>query len=217
MKNLMNTKKKYEHMEKVKLSERYRINGELSSGDERALKEYKRGIEFMKKSDEYDTKNYTFYYDFKEHLAMYERRGLRYFKKAAKAYKRSAELGNDLAMMNYALYLYAFEKDSKEALKWFFAASDVGLAVADYQLSAFYKKGCCGFEINEEKADFYYQQYKKRCESDERQLILAYDLDDDCEPIGVSYMFAWFSGFSSPLIHDTPDALPSKWRIEAYK
>ena len=208
----MRQKNDYDLFEKIELCTRYRKNGEMSKGGTGALELYKCGIAKALEGDKIDKKNYEYYYDYQKHYEPYEKEGLRLFEEAAKYFKCSAELGNDLAMMNYALYLFSFKGEEQESLKWFFTASDAGLAVADYQLSVFYRNGICGLEIDEEKAEQYHRQYKKRCEEDERQLILAWDVDDDVGVIARAYMFAWFCGLSAPLLHDTPRARESKWK-----
>jgi len=180
-----------------------------------ANKWYSRGIEKALIGAKYDQKNYEYYYDFQEHYEPYERKGLKYFEKAADCFKRSAELGHDLATINYALYLFAFKFEDQEALKYFFAAADMGLALADYELSMFYQKGYCGVEIDEEKSQFYYQRYKTRCAEDKRQNRLARDIDEERGVIGRAYMYNWFCGYSFPEIYDTPHAKPSKWKYNS--
>lgn len=209
---MLKQRNEYGLNERVSLCTRYRKEGEMSQGSTSALKWYKRGIAIALKGAKYDQKNYEYYYDFQKHYEPYERKGFKHFEEAAKCFKHSAELGNELAMMNYAVYLFSFKEEFQEALKWFFAAADAGLAVADYELSVFYKKGYCGVEIDEEKAEWYYQRYKSRCEESERQLILAWDIDEERGVIGRAYMYGWFCGYSFPETYDTPRAKPSKWK-----
>ena len=180
--------------------------------DKVASKWYSRGIKKALKGAKYDQKNYEYYYDFQEHYEPYERKGLKCFEKAADCFKRSAELGHDLATINYALYLFAFKEEFQEALKWFLEASDLGLALADYELSIFYKVGYCDVEVDEKKAEWYYQRYKSRCAEDKRQQRLAKDIDEERGVIGRAYMYNWFCGYSFPEIYDTPSAKPSKWK-----
>ena len=213
----MKNKNEYDITERVKLCDKYRRNGEMCQGGEDALKWYKRGIAMAIKSDKFDHKNYEYYYDVQKHYFPYEIKGKWFFDRAAKCFKHSAELGNELAMMNYALYLFAYKKNYNEALKWFLAASNAGLAAADYELFTFYKNGYCGVDKDEEMAKKYFQRYKIRCEESERQLMLSWGIDENNNVIGVTYMFVWFSGNSVPLIYDTPRAIPSKWRLETYK
>ncbi len=213
----MKRKEEYELIERVNLCKRYRQEGEMSKGTTSALKWYKRGIAMATKSDRFDHKNYEYYYDMQKHYEPYERKGKRCFERAARCFKRSAELGNELAMMNYALYLFAFKKNYQEAMNWFVAASNAGLAAADYELYIFYKNGYCGVEKDKEKAQQFYQRYKTRCEESERQLMLAWGIDENDKVIGATYMFVWFSGGSVPSIYDTPRAIPSKWRFEPYE
>lgn len=177
-----------------------------------ASKWYWRGVKKALKGKKYDQKNYEYYYDFQEHYEPYERKGLKYFEKAADCFKRSAEFGHDLAMINYAVYLFAFKEEFQEALKCFCAASDMGLALADYELSVFYKTGYCNVEINDEKAEYYYRRYQTRCAEDKRQQMLASDIDEERGVIGRAYMYNWFCGYSFPEIYDTPRAKPSKWK-----
>jgi len=211
----MKKREEYALDEKISLIEKYRRKGCLSTGSTSARKWYRRGIEYAKKGGEYDHKNYVHYYDFQEHDALYDKKGFVFFEKAVNCFKRSAELGNDLAIMYYAIYLYAFKQDYPKALPLFEKASLLGLAVADYQLWLFHKRGCCGVEKDEEKANAYLEQYHNRCETDERQLILAWDLEDDYErTIGRSYMFNWFKGYSFPETYDTPTAKPSSWKYK---
>ncbi len=209
----MKTKQEYRLGEKSDLMTRYRTCGEMSSGGPEALEWYLRGIETAKKGAVYDRKNYENYYFYRKHYRPYEKKGLQYFEDAAECFKRSAELGNELAMMNYALYLFAFKDRNKESLKWFFAASEAGLATADYEIAVLYKNGYCDLEVSEEKANMYLQQYQKRCEESERQFILAWDVDGDWNVLGRSHMFGWFCG-SVPEIYDTPGAKPSKWKYK---
>lgn len=211
----MKNKNEYGLKERVDLVTRYRKKGELSSGTTSALKWYKKGIAIALKGAKFDQKNYEYYYDYQEHYEPYERKGLRYFEEAARCFKRSADLGNELAMMNYAVYLFSFKEENRDALKWFVAASDKGLAVADYELSVFYRKGYCGVEVDEDKSAWYYQRYKQRCAENERQLILAWDIDEDRGVIGRAYMYGWFCGYSFPEIYDTPHAKPSKWKYSS--
>ena len=182
----MKKRNEYALDEKVRLIEKYRKQAYMSTGSTSARKWYLRGIKYAKKGGKYDQKNYEYYYDFQEHYEPYERKGLKYFEKAADCFKRSAELGHDLATINYALYLFAFKFEDQEALKYFFAAADMGLALADYELSIFYQKGYCGVEIDEERG-----------------------------VIGRAYMYNWFCGYSFPEIYDTPHAKPSKWKYHS--
>lgn len=190
----------------------YREEGKGCLGGEEALKWYKEAMELAQKGEEYDQKNYEYYYDCQTHCRSYERKGKKYFEKAALAYKRSAELGNELAMMNYALYLFAFKDEYEAALSWFRLASEWGLATADYQLACLYRHGDFGVEANEETAQQYCQRYKQRCLEDERQLMLAWNLDDDWEILGRGILFSWFQGISCRLQYDTPRAKTSKWK-----
>ena len=210
----MKPKEQYNNDERLALIQKYREKGEGSCGSARALKLYRRGIKLGAKSAEYDAMNYAYYYDYQEHCEAYERKGLKYFEKAINCFKRSAELGNDLAMMNYAVYLFDFKKNNNEALRWLVAASEAGLAVADYELAVFYKKGYCGVEINEERANIFFERYKKRCETDERQMMLASNIDDDWNVINRFELFRWVCGDSTKLVYDTPSAKPSRWRYE---
>lgn len=180
-----------------------------------AIKWYNRGVRNARKSAYYDERNYVYYYDFQEHYEPYERKGLKFFEKAADCFERSAEFGHDLATINYALYLFAFKFEDQEALKYFFTAADMGLALADYELSIFYQKGYCGVEIDEEKSRFYYQRYKTRCEEDKHQKWLARDIDEERGVIGRAYMYNWFCGYSFPEVYDTPHAKPSKWKYNS--
>ena len=177
-----------------------------------ASKWYWRGVKKATRGAKYDHKNYVYYYDFQEHYEPYERKGFKYFEKAADCFRRSAELGHDLATINYAVYLFSFKEEFQEALKYFFVAADMGLALADYELSVFYREGYCSVEVDEQKADWYYQRYKSRCAEDTRQRILAKDIDEERGVIGRAYMYNWFCGYSFPEIYDTPSAKPSKWK-----
>ena len=111
--------------------------------------------------------------------------------------------------MNYAVYLFDFKKNYKEALRWFVAALEAGLAVADYELAVFYKKGYCGVEINEEQANIFFERYRQRCE-DERQLMLAWNVNNDRTVINRFELFRWFCEHSTKVIYDTPSAKPSR-------
>lgn len=205
-------KNKYRVADKDSLNTCYRRRGELCGGGKKAMRLYRRGIRLGLIGARYDQKNYEYYYDLQEHCESYEKKGLKYFEKAAKCFKRSAELGHELAMMNYALYLFSFKDQNGEALEWFFAAADKGLAVADYELSVFYKNGYCGVEKDEEKAEWYYQRYKERCLQDKRQSVLAEGIGEKRGVIGRPYMYNWFCGYSFPEIYDTPSAKPSRWK-----
>ena len=208
----MKNRNEYTPNEKIELNTRYRIEGEGAHGGETALKWYKKGLEFGNISEDYDRKNYEYYYDFQKHDKEYEEKGFENFEKAAECFANSAMLDNELAMMNYALYLFSFKGDNEEALRWFLKASNKGLAVADYELAVFYKKGYCGVEIDEEKAEYYFNRYKTLTEADERQFILACGIDDDWCVLGRMFTFTWFCGGIEPAISDTPRAKPSKWR-----
>lgn len=192
----------------------YRKKGVGSTGTTLSRIWYRAGIRYASIGSNYDYKNYIYFYDNQKHDDYYEKKGYYMFEKAASCFKRSAELGNDLATVNYAVYLYAFKKDYTTALQLFLQASDLGLAIADYQLWLFYKNGECGVDKNEAKAEFYYKQYKSRCDADERQLALSCDLDAENERIiGRSYMYCWFKGLPGPEgIYDTPSAKPSSWK-----
>lgn len=202
-------------MEKqASLSDQYRIMGVGSTGSPEGNNLYQKGIQMGIVSEEYNRKNYIYYYNFREHNKKYERRGYKYFEKAAALFKRAAQEGHDLATMNYALYLYAFKNQVEESLPWFFKASELGLAVADFQLSYLYKKGCKGLEVDQEKSEFYLSQYRKRMEENERQRILVGKIDEDARGLGRIHLFDWFCGksyFGGP-IADAPYAIPSKWR-----
>ena len=211
----MKRKEDYELDERVALIEEYRKNGKHAGGTESALKWYQQGIAYALKGEEYARENYEYYYFTQKHCRSYERKGKAYFEKAASCFERSAELGHELGMMNYALYLYAFKDEYAKALPWFIKASEAGLAVADYELAVFYKNGYCGVEVDKEKAEAYFQRYQTRCAEDERQLILAWDLDNDWRVLGRSYMFNWFCGYSFPECYDTPRVKPSKWKYRA--
>lgn len=209
----MKQKEQYGLEEKNDLIDKYRIQAYMSTGSIDAKEWYLLGVEYAKKSGKYDQKNYEYYYNFQKHNKFYERKGYAYFKKAVKCFMKAAELGNDLAIMNYAVYLFSFKGDYPHALELFLQASALGLAVADYQLWLFYKYGFCGVEKDETKSAFYLEQYRTRCETDERQLILAWGLEEDEERIiGRSYMYSWFEGHPFPEIYDTPCAKPSSWK-----
>ena len=92
--------------------------------------------------------------------------------------------------------MFSFKEEFQEALKYFFVAADMGLALADYELSVFYRMGYCSVEVDEQKADWYYQRYKSRCAEDTRQRILAKDIDEERGVIGRAYMYNWFCGYS---------------------
>lgn len=202
-------------MEKqTSLSDRYRIMGVGSTGSPEGNSLYQKGIQKGIVSEKYDQENYIYYYDFREHNKRYERRGYKYFERAAALFKRAAQEGHDLATMNYALYLYAFKNQVEKSLPWFFKASELGLAVADFQLSYLYKKGCKGLEADQEKSEFYLSQYRKRMEESERQRILVGEIEEDAGGLGRIYLFDWFCGKSyfGGFIADAPYAIPSKWR-----
>lgn len=196
------------------LSDQYRIMGVDSTGSPEGNSLYQKGIQMGIVSEEYDQKNYIYYYTFREHKKKYERRGYKYFERAAALFKRAAQEGHDLATMNYALYLYEFKNQVEESLPWFFKASELGLAVADFQLSYLYKRGCKGLKADQEKSEFYLSQYRKRMEENERQRVLAGKIDEDAGGLGRIHLFDWFCGksyFGGP-IADVPYAIPSKWR-----
>lgn len=202
-------------MEKqTSLSDRYRIMGVDSTGSPEGNSLYQKGIQMGIVSEKYDQENYIYYYDFREHNKRYERRGYKYFKRAATLFKRATQEGHDLATMNYALYLYEFKNQVEESLPWFFKASELGLAVADFQLSYLYKEGCKGLEADQEKSEFYLSQYRKRMEENERQRVLAGKTDEGTGGLGRIHLFDWFCGKSyfGRFIADAPYAIPSKWR-----
>lgn len=205
-------REEYGFYEEINLVRYYRTQGHEAPGTAKARAWYLMGIKVALKGDEYDQRNYAYYYDCQKHYQPYERKGLAYFEKAAQCFRRSAELGNDLAMMNYSLYLLTFKDKKRAGINWLIRASKAGLAVADYQIAILLKNGYYGLEKNEEKAERYLARYKKRCEESERQLFLAWDLCGDRYPIGRSYMFSWFCGYSFPERYDTPHARPSKWK-----
>ena len=211
----MSFDKKKVDREQAKLAEFYREEGRMSHGSTSALKWYRRGVAWGEKSQQYDRENYVQYYSSQKHDEVLEKKGFLCFERAVKCFRRAAELGNDLAMMNYALYLYAFKNQEQEALEWFFKASEEGLAVADYQLSVFYRKGYCGLDTDEAKADMYYGRYRERCDEDQRQYVLSlgiYNCYDNGMVLGRADMFSWFSGFNHPEVSDTPRAKPSAWK-----
>lgn len=196
------------------LSDQYRIMSVDSTGSPEGNSLYEKGIQMGIVSEEYDQENYIYYYTFREHKKRYERRGYKYFKRAAVLFKRAAREGHDLATMNYALYLYEFKNQVEESLPWFFKASELGLAVADFQLSYLYKEGCKGLEADQEKSEFYLSQYRKRMEENERQRVLVGKTDEGTGGFGRIHLFDWFCGkscFGGP-IADAPYAIPSKWR-----
>lgn len=196
------------------LSDQYRIMGVGSTGSPEGNSLYQKGIQKGIVSEKYDQENYIYYYTFREHKKKYERRGYKYFERAAALFKRAAQEGHDLATMNYALYLYAFKNQVEESLPWFFKASELGLAVADFQLSYLYKEGCKGLEADQEKSEFYLSQYRKQMEENERQRVLAGKTDEGAERLGRIHLFDWFCGKSyfGGRIADAPYAIPSKWR-----
>lgn len=196
------------------LSDQYRIMGVGSTGSPEGNSLYQKGIQMGIVSEKYDQENYIYYYTFREHKKKYERRGYKYFERAAVLFKRAAQEGHDLATMNYALYLYEFKNQVEESLPWFFKASELGLAVADFQLSYLYKEGCKGLEADQEKSEFYLSQYRKRMEENERQRVLAGKIDEDAGGLGRIHLFDWFCGKSyfGGRIADAPYAIPSKWR-----
>ena len=196
------------------LSDQYRIMGVGSTGSPEGNSLYQKGIQKGIVSEKYDQENYIYHYTFREHKKKYERRGYKYFERAAALFKRAAQEGHDLATMNYALYLYAFKNQVEESLPWFFKASELGLAVADFQLSYLYKEGCKGLEADQEKSEFYLSQYRKRMEENERQRVLAGKTDEGAGRLGRNHLFDWFCGKSyfGGRIADAPYAIPSKWR-----
>ena len=209
----MSQKQKCDRIDVNDFIKKYRERAYMSTGSAWGRIWYRLGILYAHICEMYDDKNYAYYYDFQEHDKFYEKASYHFFEKAAKCFKRSATRGNDLAIMNYAVYLFAFKGEDQAALELFFKASELGLAVADYQLWLFYKHGCCGVEKNQEKSEFYLEQYRARCEADERQRILAWDLDEDEEMIiGRAHMYNWFAGYSFPEMFDTPSAKPSSWK-----
>ena len=193
---------------------RYREECVGCGGGEEALSWYRKGLEAAQKSDEYDQLNYQYSYDLKgQHNRRYEKKGLAFFEEAAACYRRSAELGNELAMMNYAVYLYDFKGLEMEGLAWLLAASEKGLAVADYQLAVFHRLGMGGASADEAKAEEDYRRYLRRCTEDERQLILAWHVKDDGRPLSRFEMFSWFCGHSYTFLLDTPHATLSDWKF----
>lgn len=97
------------------LSDQYRIMSVDSTGSPEGNSLYEKGIQMGIVSEEYDQENYIYYYTFREHKKRYERRGYKYFKRAAVLFKRAAREGHDLATMNYALYLYEFKNQVEES------------------------------------------------------------------------------------------------------
>ncbi len=213
----MKNKNNYTIKERIALIEKYRKQGYGCTGTEEGLRWYMSGLKYAQEGHEYDHKNYLFYYDIGRHNREYERKGYRLFKKATECFRKSAELGNDLAIMNYALYLYAFKEQEAEALALFEKASDLGLAVSDYQLYTFYKKGCCDLKVDDGKAAFYLGRFQKRIAEDERQFILAWGVELNTGTLGRSFMFSWFHGFTFHEMYDTPSAKPSKWKYKHYR
>lgn len=111
----MKQRNEYALDEKIKLIEKYRKQAYMSTGSTSARKWYLRGIKYAQKGGKFDQKNYEYFYDFQEHDEGYEKKGFAFFEKAASCFKKAAELGNDLAIMNYAVYLYSFKEDHPKA------------------------------------------------------------------------------------------------------
>ncbi len=206
---------KYTWEEEMALSKKYREEGYDSTGSEEGLMWYKKGIKFGVKSKKIDHKNYINYYHYSMHSKRYERKGFAWFEKAAACFKKAAEYGNDLAMDNYALYLYAFMEHEEEALPWFEKAAELGLAVADLQLSYIYREGYCSVLPDVSKADFYLNRFNERKKNDKRQLILSRSVNDQTSALSKAHLFNFFCGYSWPETYaELPPGLASKWKYE---
>lgn len=209
----MRKKEDYSLSETVALKNKYMERGEESTGSKLAMKWYLLGIRFGQMCDKADHENYVYYYDYRKHNKKLDKESYKYFNKAVECFVNAAEEGSDLATMFYAVYLFSFKQDYEAALPMFLKASEMGLALADYQLWLFYKNEYCGVKKDEAKAEFYYKQYHDRIEADERQFILAWDLEENRERvIGRAYMYNWFAGYVTPEQYDTPGVEPSSWK-----
>ncbi len=208
----MLTKNDYPNDAHRPLIKKYREMGEGCTGSAEGLAQYLEGLAHGAAAEEYDGKNYRYSYPNGTHCKAYEKKGYAYFQKSMDCFEKAAREGNDLAMMNYALYLFSYRAEYEAAMEWFLAASEAGLAVADYQLSRLYAEGKGGVESNAERATFYREQFLRRCGESERQLMLAWDLLDETHLLGRGWLFAWYCGFPFPLLYDTPAASPSEWK-----
>lgn len=195
---------------------KYRRYCEGAFGGEEAMKYFEEGYALAQKSDEVYGKYYTYCADGVNYCRRFEKLDREYFVKSAAAYKKSAVLGNEIAIFAYALYLYFYEDNEPESFIWFLAASSLGLAVADYWISTFYKKGECGLPTDEKMSDFYFERYQARCKESERQLYLAWDIDDDKRDAYLcqTYMFDWFNGMPTHVGGDLRYITrgPCEWR-----
>ena len=194
------------------LIEKYRKRAEECTGSEVGRKLYLQGIAHAERAEAWDQKNYEYSYDFEKHNAWYERRGKRCFLRAMQSFENSAKEGNDLSMMLLALYLLYCKKDRVTGMEWLVRASEAGLACADYQLSAIYEKGVEGIAADPVRAESYWEQYQRRISESERQLILAWDLDEPRNPLHDGWLFAWYHAFPFPLTHEMYNAFPSEWK-----
>ena len=88
-------REEYGFYEEINLVRYYRTQGHEAPGTAKARAWYLMGIKVALKGDEYDQRNYAYYYDCQKHYQPYERKGLAYFEKAAQCFRRSAELGNE--------------------------------------------------------------------------------------------------------------------------
>ena len=181
-------------------------------GSAAAIALYERGLAHGQRSEEYDRKNYEYYYDVQKHYEPYERRGKRCFERAAACFARAAALGNGPAMMNYAMYLFAFRGKAEESLAWFLKASEAGVSTADYQLAAFYANGVGGVTADAERARTYFARYCDGCDAFWRQSLAEWGVDESLRVLGKTFLYLWFCGEDLPLLHDTPRALPSRWK-----
>lgn len=208
----MLTKNDYPNGAHRPLIKKYREVGKGCTGSERGLALYLEGIAHGKRAEEYDRENYCYSYPDGDHCAKYERLGYKSFLRAMECFAAAAEEGNDLAMMNYALYLHSYRGEREAALAWLLKASEAGLAVADYQLSALYEEGGDGMAADAEQAAFYRSQFLRRCGESERQLMLSWDILEEQGTLGRAWLFAFYCAFPFPLCHDTPSASPSEWK-----
>lgn len=181
-----------------RIAKKYLFNGYQSSGDREGYKHYRRGMRFIKQGAKYCNKAFDSrfkYCDLEDEMDYYKKMDDAN-KKAADELKLAAEHGNDMAVMNYAFYLHDNTENYALTLEWINKAYHLGFAPAAYMLATIYENGELQMEADANKATFYFAEFKKRCQEDERQAAISFaihTLYDENEKINQLSYYAYYN------------------------
>lgn len=199
-------------MNEADLDKKFRCEGAECAGTIKGMRWYVKGIKTAQKSMRYSRLDYEFFYDVGMHHKPYLQREQQLFWKAIDCYKISAEFGNELAMVNYGLYLFYFEKERRQqAVELFLKASNAGLATADYALYCIFKDGYDIMPPDTEKAERFVEQCEQRCRDSVRQRVLMGDTNRDGYMISKMRFHEWSCGYTFVGVYDLPGYYPHSW------